>query len=532
MNRQHTHTLKNIYCKARDNSEEVTSSNPQNCIVHILPAIMKITVIASLLSSAGAFLSPPAANGNGFPLSSSTATTTDLERREESTFIAQPLQDNTLKSVQAIQDISRAEYENGKFECNDGVEFWMNYNRNGKYELEDYARVTTDVSSRFFSEGGGALSYWLRHTARSGYFISNAALGTLSSQLHERLRSKEPSESKVTNALPSAASALPRILAEVALSYEQDYERISQGKYKLPYDMYTRNRQNSPLYFGSKTARFLSEAIGILSRRNRGSEEDKRIWLSDDSIYPDYYKTAFHYQTDGWMSPDSADVYETSTETLFLGGQDVMQRTALVPLLEYANDSTTTMGESPLKVLEVGCGTGRFLTFVRDNLPLDSECTAVDLSPFYLNNARDNDKNWMSIRKRMEASNGSEGIKIDPATFVQAKGEDLPFENEEFDVVVCMYVYHEVPRDIRAQISSEMERVTKKGGMVILTDSMQKGDRPGVDSTLGNFKNMNEPYYEDYIADCLPDHFEKVGLECLTKIHCRSTKTLAFRKPI
>ena len=222
LNRQHTHTLKNIYCKARDNSEEVTSSNPQNCIVHILPAIMKITVIASLLSSAGAFLSPPAANGNGFPLSSSTATTTDLERREESTFIAQPLQDNTLKSVQAIQDISRAEYENGKFECNDGVEFWMNYNRNGKYELEDYARVTTDVSSRFFSEGGGALSYWLRHTARSGYFISNAALGTLSSQLHERLRSKEPSESKVSKIM----NASPKENINFPMTCTREIDRI------------------------------------------------------------------------------------------------------------------------------------------------------------------------------------------------------------------------------------------------------------------------------------------------------------------
>ena len=40
----------------------------------------------------------------------------------------------------------------------------------------------------------------------------------------------------------------------------------------------------------------------------------------------------FHYQTDGWLSADSADVYETSTETLFLGRQDAMQRATLLPL--------------------------------------------------------------------------------------------------------------------------------------------------------------------------------------------------------
>lgn len=429
-------------------------------------------------------------------------------------------------------ELSPGEAENKKFVCNDDtVEFWKEFNRNGAYEREDFISVLTEVSNRFLTMGDEALGYWSRHTARSGYFFTNAALGSVSSQLHERfIRTDSSSSSNKKTFVDSAVEALPRILAEVALSYEQDYERISQGTYRLPYDMYTRNRQNSPLYFGSKTAKFVQEAIGTLSRRNRGSDEDKRIWIdSNDKIYPEYYKNAFHYQTDGWMSQNSADIYETSTETLFLGGQDAMQRTALVPLMKYANEFK---GDKPLKVLEIGCGTGRFLTFVRDNLPLDSECTAIDLSPFYLNNARDNDKNWISIRKRVEASSGNPDIQINPATFVQAKGEDLPFDEEEFDVVICMYLYHEIPRDIRAQISSEMERVTKKGGCVILTDSIQKGDRPVYDNTIGRFEKMNEPYYGDYISDYLSMHFEKVGLECVTKTLRRSTKTLEFRKPM
>lgn len=435
-------------------------------------------------------------------------------------------------SLQTKYHLSPAEYENERFQCDENVEFWRNFNKNADYEEQDFIRVASEVSNRFLMKGGEALNYWLRHTARTGYFASNAALGILFSQAHERLRSSD-SEGNFANSVPSFA---PRLLSESMLIYEQDYERISQGKYKLPYDMYTRNRQNSPLYFGSKTARFVSEAIGTLSRRNRGSEEDKRVWLSgDDSIYPDYYKTAFHYQTDGWLSQDSAEVYETSTETLFLGTQDAMQRVSLVPLVEYANNFSisSSSGGRPLKVLEVGCGTGRFLTFVRDNLPLDAECTAVDLSPFYLNCARDNDKNWMNIRKRIETSErNDEGVQIRPSKFVQSKAEDLPFEDEEFDIVMCVYVYHEVPRDIRTKISSEMERVTKKGGIVILTDSIQKGDRPCLDNVIGKFSNFNEPFYEDYIKDYLPRHFENVGLECSTKILCRNTKSLSFIKPL
>merc|ERR1712238_588997 len=214
------------------------------------------------------------------------------------------------------------------------------------------------------------------------------------------------------------------------------------------------------------------------------------------------YKTAFHYQSDGWMSQKSADVYETSTETLFLGRQDAMQRSALGPLVQFS----------------------------RDNLPLDTEAVALDLSPFYIDKARDNDKHWRSVRKRFEKDNGQE-VDIEAATMVQAKAEDMPFEDEEFDAVVCMYLYHEIPREIRAEVAREMERVTKKGGRVILTDSNQKGDRPSMDSTIGNFGRMNEPHWRDYIEDFLPTHFENIGMECLTKTVCSSTKTLAFGKP-
>ena len=40
----------------------------------------------------------------------------------------------------------------------------------------------------------------------------------------------------------------------------------------------------------------------------------------------------------------------------------------------------------------------------------------------------------------------------------------------------------------------------KPGGLVVLTDSVQLGDRPGWDATLGAFGSFNEPHYRNYIA--------------------------------
>jgi hypothetical protein len=38
--------------------------------------------------------------------------------------------------------------------------------------------------------------------------------------------------------------------------------------------------------------------------------------------------------------------------------------------------------------------------------------------------------------------------------------------------------------------------VLRPGGLVVLTDSVQLGDRPAWDATLGLFGNMNEPHYK------------------------------------
>lgn len=352
--------------------------------------------------------------------------------------------------------------------------------------------------------------------------------------LHERLVNQNPS-SKFGDALPVQldGTIASRLLLEAALCFDQDYRQIQKGSYREPWDMKNLNhRQSSPINIATQTGRFLQEAIGTLGRRSRGEQRDKEIWISDESspdLYPDYYRTAFHYQTDGWMSKRSADVYETSTETLFLGRQDAMQRTSLRPLIEAVNHSRMTTS-SPGKVLEIACGTGRFMTFVRDNLPLDTEYTAIDLSPFYLDAARDNDQYWRKTRKSEEER---KGLKWDalPARLVQGKAESLPFDDESFDAVLCVFLFHELPGEVRERAVAEMARVLRPGGTVVLTDSIQLGDRPALDDRMSNFGNFNEPYYLSYLEDSLPTHFELSGLIPKTKSVRSSTKSLSFTKP-
>lgn len=424
--------------------------------------------------------------------------------------------------------------ENDKFVCDKSVEYWRNFQSTGFDTDTANAQSLAQISSRFITKGPKAISYWMRHLGRTGYFTTNAALGVLGFQLHQSLFAANNKKEEVPEVEPRFKSELlwsgaSRLILEAAICYEQDYAQIEKGVYNEPWDMTPTHRQSTPQNVLTQTNRFVRDAIGVLGRRVKEETKDKKIDFVRAGLkieeFPKYYETAFHYQNNGWLSKDSADVYEVSTETLFLGRQDAMQRTSLPALMDRAKQ----VRDRPMKVLEVACGTGRFMTFARDNLPLDTEYTAIDLSPFYLDAARDNDDYWTSTRKSRENSDKKSIIR--PANIVQAMAEKLPFDDDTFDAVVCIYLFHELPQAIRARAAAEMARVVRpNGGTVIFTDSIQKGDRPILDDSMGNFGNMNEPYYVNYIQDDLPKHFENAGLVCKTKIVSSSTKSLSFEK--
>ena len=69
--------------------------------------------------------------------------------------------------------------------------------------------------------------------------------------------------------------------------------------------------------------------------------------------------------------------------------------------------------------------------------------------------------------------------------------------------VTCVYLFHELPAEVRRAAAKEMVRVLKPGGILCLTDSVQYGDRTSFDKTLGLFSNFNEPYYLTYIREDL-----------------------------
>ncbi|KAG2500769.1 hypothetical protein HYH03_001531 [Edaphochlamys debaryana] len=314
-------------------------------------------------------------------------------------------------------------------------------------------------------------------------------------------------------------------VAEALAVFSQDLDNIRAGAYPLPWDMTTpfpNNRQFDPFFVLSRSAAFLADSVATLGRRVRGRPQD--VWLQGGGLYPRYYTKTFHYQTDGWLSDRSAAVYEHSTETLFFGRQDAMQRTSLLPISAFVAEARR----------QRGAGAERRMRLLEDAFP-ELPSVVSDLSPFYLAATRDNLKHW--ARSRRGGGTGGRradlgGVDGTGCSFLQTPAEAIAAPNESFDIVTCTYLFHELPAPARAAAAREFARVLRPGGLCVLTDSVQLGDRPAWDETLGLFGDFNEPFYRGYIAADLGALFASAGLEPDTKYVCSATKTLAFRKPL
>jgi len=244
----------------------------------------------------------------------------------------------------------------------------------------------------------------------------------------------------------------------------------------------------------------------------------------DTSLYPNYYLRNFHHQTNGYLSDLSANLYDTQVELLFGGTADAMRRRILAPLKEALQikqtvadtiDSVPNQPKEPLRLLDVACGTARTLKMVREVFP-DVSLFGIDLSPAYLRKA-------------------NQFLLETPGTLpqlVQGKAEDMPYRDDYFDALTCVFLFHELPGPVRQQIIDEAYRVTKPGGTFIICDSIQMVDTPELEPMMINFPTLfHEPFYRDYTYDNLSDRLTQAGFTDVdTAVHFVSKYWVA-KKP-
>ena len=231
--------------------------------------------------------------------------------------------------------------------------------------------------------------------------------------------------------------------------------------------------------------------------------------------YPAYYLQNFHYQTDGYLSDASANLYDLQVEILFNGSANAMRRRILAPL-KQGLAAFTDIPAQQMRVLDVACGTGRTLRMIRASLPKAS-LFGTDLSPAYLR----------------KANQLLSEIPGELPQLLQANAEELPYLDNYFHGITSVFLFHELPAEARQRVIEECFRVLQPGGTFVICDSMQSIDSPDFQDMMDNFPILfHEPYYRHYTTDNISDRLDKAGFVDIDIQNHFVSKYWVARKPI
>ena len=125
--------------------------------------------------------------------------------------------------------------------------------------------------------------------------------------------------------------------------------------------------------------------------------------------------------------------------------------------------------EPGMKVLEIGCGSGAFTTFVARALGNGGKVYALDIQPAMLK----------QLEKKL-AKPGNQDIKN--IKLIQASAYNLPFENNSLDLVYIITVLQEIPD--RQKALAEIKRVLKPEGILAVTEFLPDPDYPFISTVV------------------------------------------------
>jgi ubiquinone/menaquinone biosynthesis C-methylase UbiE len=319
------------------------------------------------------------------------------------------------------------------------------------------------------------IAYGARQLPRVAWYIGHGmVMRRLSKAARERAGASTRPRAHTRASVPDRR----RLYADMAVLFRQDLANVEAGIYPLPAD----HDGTLPVVLGRS-----------------------RLFFAD---LPDVHRRRKNRQYRQVLTEDSARRYDTQVEVLFNGSANATRRQALLPLHEVF----AGRDQRRLRLLDVGCGTGRFLDAFKQAWPR-LPALGVDLSEPYVAEARRHLQRWCWLN------------------LMVANGEALPVKDESQDAVTSIFMFHELPPKVRRIVFREFARVLRPGGRLVVVDSLQIGDEPDYDGMLELFpQSYHEPYYRSYLKEDFGRIAADCGLAHIRDVNAFVSKVMVFDK--
>jgi ubiquinone/menaquinone biosynthesis C-methylase UbiE len=344
------------------------------------------------------------------------------------------------------------------------------------------------------------VAYGASQLPRVAWYVGHSLAVRRLSEEARRRDGKKAQPRALTNAPVPDRS---RLYADMAILFLQDLANVEAGIYPLPAD------HDGSILTLLHRSRLFFEDLPEIHRRRKSNAHSEVLSEGTRGKRPRYYLQNFHFQSGGWMTDDSAKRYDTQVEVLFNGTANAMRRQALPQLHEvfFGRD------QRKLRLLDIGCGTGRFLDFLKQAWPR-LPTLGLDMSEPYTRHAKRHLRRWSQM------------------TLAVGNAESLPVANESQDAVTSTFLFHELPPKVRRITLRECARVLKPGGRLVLVDSLQRGDQPDYEGLLQLFpQNYHEPYYVSYSNEDFSALTTSCGLTHIRDVKAFVSKVMVFDKP-
>ena len=244
--------------------------------------------------------------------------------------------------------------------------------------------------------------------------------------------------------------------------------------------------------------------------------EDIYSQTNNKSIeYPAYYTRPFHgYDTGNlnWLAALEGEAATLSMAVNYWKGNDPM--TTELWLRNNVSQNIQSFIEDqdaldPTSILDIGCSVGISTEYLYKSFPKTKNMAGLDLSPYFISLA--------NYRAQSESL---------PIQYYHQNAETPSF-TEKFDLIVCNFILHEVPKEPTVRILESLKELLSDNGTLAVVDL----DPTKVQDNLivNNFRKwafeVTEPHIYEYYQSNMVDLLESVGFSNVQKVNNVTQRT-------